>query len=594
MNVIPQPKRWTPRPGTYLPPPSQPGPAPALPDWARSETGNTGFGPASYVLRIDPVSGAHLLAQDEEGARYGRATLRQLAADPAGIPAGLIEDWPSFKVRGVSLDISRGRVPRLPALFDFAERLADLKVNHLQLYMEDSFRFPSHPGIGNPDGGLSPADIRALDGHCAALGIELTPSLASLGHLSKVLSLPAYRHLAEDLGTGTYPVPPATDLAQSSWQAGWTLSPGDPDGLAFLSSLYQDLLPNFRSARFNACLDEPFDLGFGRSRGRCAEIGLTQVYLQHLLAVKALAAERGKTELLVWGDMLLSHPEALDQLPKDVTVLDWHYDENADLSSFASLRERGLPVWACPSTNSWGCFFPRLSMARDNIRRTARAAAAAGAEGLLNTVWGDDGHFNPPGCEWHGLALGAECAWNPEADERFDERFCRRYLGRSDPATVAALARLGDLATLLQHGGRSSFWADCVFQPAASPFFRSEHPAYYAAERGKVVRDGRVLDRDRVGKAARGLAQARQSLAQAFASGDPMGLGPDWLLGIDALLLGAERWLALGPGGDATAAAALAERTRAVATRFAAGWRGRDHEPGLATVLRRFERSLEA
>ena len=50
------------------------------------------------------------------------------------LPCLKIRDWPDFARRGVMLDISRGRVPKLETLLDLAEKLADFKINELQLY----------------------------------------------------------------------------------------------------------------------------------------------------------------------------------------------------------------------------------------------------------------------------------------------------------------------------------------------------------------------------------------------------------------------------------------------------------------------------
>jgi hexosaminidase len=530
--------------------------------------------------------------QDTAGRQYGLQALAQLMRrHPEGLPAGELEDWPALGIRGVCLDVSRGRVPSLAALLRMADALAELRFNHWQLYIEHSFRFASHPLIGQDCDALSPEDLRTLDRHCAGLNIELVPAFASLGHLSKLLSLGPYRHLAEDLGIGAYTGAPQDLKALEALEPGWTLSPGMPEAERFLRELYQDLLPCFQSRRFNACLDEPFDLGWGQSRELCRREGIGAVFARHLRLVKGLAAEFGKDRLLVWGDMLSAHPDALTGTPSDVTVLDWRYDEDSDFDGIRGFLTQGRQAWACPSTNSWACLFPRLPMAAANIRGAARAAARHGAPGLLVTVWGDRGHYNLPECEWHGLALAAECAWSGEAASGFDERFCRIHLGQDDPAFVKALGTLGDAATLLQHGGKESFWAQCLFEAPGSAFFGSEGRAFYRAEAGAVLRDDAVVNRAWVQGQRDLLQRCRDTLATAFALHDPPGLGPAWLYAVDSLLLAADRRLCLGPGGGTTGAADLHRRSHVLQARFAALWRAQSRESGLSAILRRFEAS---
>jgi hypothetical protein len=47
-----------------------------------------------------------------------------------------------------------------------------------------------------------------------------------------------------------------------------------------------------------------------------------------------------------------------------------------------------------------------------NISRFVAAGIQTGAAGMLNTDWGDGGHYNLQGLSWHGYAFGAQCAWS--------------------------------------------------------------------------------------------------------------------------------------------------------------------------------------
>ena len=51
-----------------------------------------------------------------------------------------------------------------------------------------------------------------------------------------------------------------------------------------------------------------------------------------------------------------------------------------------------------------------------NIGAAAEAGLAYGAEGYLNTDWGDYGHWQPFVVSWPGIAYGAAVSWATQAN----------------------------------------------------------------------------------------------------------------------------------------------------------------------------------
>src|SRR5258706_590115 len=77
--------------------------------------------------------------------------------------------------------------------------------------------------------GCSPftgAEIREADAYCKDRFIELVPSFASFGHFHDILTQAPYRHMAEDLGNGTYSKKDLDQNLLSTLKKGWTLVPG--------------------------------------------------------------------------------------------------------------------------------------------------------------------------------------------------------------------------------------------------------------------------------------------------------------------------------------------------------------------------------
>lgn len=387
-------------------------PAQALPDQA-------------YQLTIS-AQGAVVVAESAAGLFYGVQTLRQLVRLHApALPQVYIDDRPALAERGVMLDVCRAKVPTLATLLELVEKLSFFKINQFQMHNEQAFYFPHHPDIGANGARLTNEEILELDAHCRRHHIELVPNLQSFGHMQNILSLPQYRHLAE------------TEMC-------WSIAPTE-EGYRFLDELYGDFLPAFSSRQLNINCDETYDLGQGRSEARCAQIGPGRLYLEHILRVRELAARHGK-RLQMWGDILLQHPEVIDDLPQDITLLDWHYEAEETYPSVALFAQQGRRFLVCPGTSSWNTLFPRIDNANSNIRTLAREGAAYGASGLLNTDWGDHGHYQPLGQSFYGYAFGAEQAWTggQTPDDVFDPAFGRLFFGpEQGEAVVRAIRQLG-------------------------------------------------------------------------------------------------------------------------------------------------------
>jgi hexosaminidase len=360
----------------------------------------------AYVLEVTP-NDVVAVASSAQGLYYAAQTLRQMITRQATLPCVKIVDWPTYIHRGVMLDISRFKVPRLDTLFALIERLASLKINVFQLYTEHTFTFRRHPDIGKDCGSMSAEDIIELDEFCKEHFVDLNANLQSFGHHKEMLSIPKYNNLAE--------MP----------EAPWTLCPVDDRIYDLLDDLYAECLPAYSSPMFNASCDETWELGKGRSRKQAAKVGLGRVYLEHIKKINALAHTYGK-QMMIWADIVLQYPELIPEIPNDIIMLDWGYEKHSDMSGLEQIRQAGLEHWTCPGVNSWQRVFCDLDNACGNITRRAVAGEASGATGLLNTDWGDNGHAQCPSASYHGYAFGAEQSWTPNAEVApadFDRRF---------------------------------------------------------------------------------------------------------------------------------------------------------------------------
>jgi len=361
-----------------------------------------------YKLAIRQT-GMEITASTPAGAFYGACTLKQIARRVDGpLPCVSITDWPDLANRGIMLDISRDKVPTMQTLYRLVDLMADWKLNQLQLYTEHTFAYLAHPIVWQDASPMTGEQVMDLDAYCASKFIELVPNQNSFGHMERWLKHDKYRPMAEQPDGGE------TAWGHRSQPSG--LCPVDKRGIPFLAGLYDELLPHFTSPRFNVGLDETVDLGYGRSKSICEKLGAGRVYLDFLRKIHDLVSERGR-RMQFWGDIIIHYPELIAELPSDITALEWGYEFDHPFAEHcARFAESGVGFYVCPGASNWNSISGRTDNAIGNITSAARNGLANGAMGMLNTSWGDFGHWDPLPVAYTGFLAGAMAAWNSKTN----------------------------------------------------------------------------------------------------------------------------------------------------------------------------------
>ncbi len=449
-----------------------------------------------YTLKISPQINPHdslidVTAASEKGLRYGLYTLGQLLYQyNRHLPCLEIEDYPSFTTRGIMLDISRDRVPTLDELFRIVNLLAGWKINHLQLYTEHTFAYNGHEVVWRKASPVTSDEIRRLDRHCRDNGITLAANQNCFGHMQRWLEHDAYAHLAE--------IHDDWDFNGHPRRGPFSLCPVDPGSIRLVDDLLDQLLPNFSSNLVNIGCDETFDVGQGRSRSLVEKSGFTKVYSDFVGQV-ADSARRHGLRSMFWADIALSHPEALNQLPKDMIALAWGYEPDAPFADWGYiLQGTGFEYWVCPGTSSWRSITGRTNERRGNLIAAVRQGLSGGAQGFLITDWGDMGHRQQWCVSLHALAEAANAAWNADAADRFDTRASAWFAFGEENGSIAMwLDELGNADLELR---RISGQLDRDGSPTplrnASCLFNDLHtPLYEAVKTDDLAFWKRILDR---------------------------------------------------------------------------------------------------
>ena len=403
-----------------------------------------------YELEIEENK-ITLTGNSPAGIFYGIQTLRQLL-DNENVPCLTITDYPGFLYRGFYHDVTRGKIPTLDTLKALIDQMAYYKMNSLQLYVEHSFPFKEFDDV-EKNGYLTPEEIVALDDYCYENFIEFIPSIATFGHLYELLQQDKFKDLQE-LENFT-----EDQLYWYQRMAHHTIDPTDPRSIEIIKSMIDQYMPLFRTNKFNICCDETFDLTVGKHKdqdtGRLY-IDFVKKIIEHLQA-------KGK-QVMMWADILLQHPETIDELPEGVEFLNWNYSAEPSEDQFEAFGKLDCTQIVCPGTWSWSRLLENIDWGTRNILKLAEYGYKYHAKGMLNTNWGDYG--NPCSIElaMHGMVLSAAVSWNESTakDAYFNDSI--NYLLYKNDQAVHYVSILDELHQKLDWNRLAYCYSNCIYE----------------------------------------------------------------------------------------------------------------------------------
>ncbi len=366
---------------------------------------------------------------------------------------------PQFEKRGLMLDISRNRVPRMSWLKQLIDALSMLHYNEFQLYTEHTFAYSKHETAWKDRAPMTAEEIREIDHYCSARGIELVANQNSFGHMERWLRHDRYRPMAECLDGFIHPISGEHKFPS-------TLYPSE-ESLKFIDELYTELLPNFASKQLHVGGDEPWELGKGRSAERVEAIGKHHVYLEHMKAVFELAEKHGRRAQF-WADIILERPDLVPELPKSVTPVIWGYEADSPFAeqcqTVATAGFKGN-YYVAPGAGNWNSFGGRLDVAKANIQLAAREGHKHRANGFLLTAWGDNGHHQPCPTLLPAIICAAYAIHDEPLDDiRLAEHIDSLFYAGQPYGNGTALCQLGKIDAMLpQPGPPNSFLHSAFF-----------------------------------------------------------------------------------------------------------------------------------
>jgi hypothetical protein len=282
------------------------------------------------------------------------------------------------------------------------EELAPRSVNALILRVDYNFQYTSLPEMADK-GGLSKEQAKKIADACKKHQIRVIPLINLLGHQSwhsncgKLLKVyPEFDETPEVKFPEKYVWPNPDKLYCKSY------CPRHPKVHEVVFALVDEVCDAFEADAFHAGMDEVFYIGEDqcpRCQGRNkAELfaGEVRVIRDHL--------QPAKRQLWLWGDRLLdgkltglgeweasrndTYP-AVDLIPRDIVICDWHYVRADQTAVYFAMK--GLDVVSCSWKNPEAATAQVKDMVR--FRESSTPQMKQHFLGVTQTIWSGAGGF---------------------------------------------------------------------------------------------------------------------------------------------------------------------------------------------------------
>jgi hypothetical protein len=302
---------------------------------------------------------------------------------PSAVSAG-VETW-----RGVHVLV--GNDQELTTLESQLPKLAAVGANVVVVRVGYNFDFQSHPELRAADF-VTKARAREFAGTARKLGIQVIPEFNCLGHQSWSSNtaplLTRYPQFDETPGQ----FPGNKGIYCRSW------CPQSPGLNEIIFALIDEEADAFQARAFHVGMDEVFLIG-DEHCPRCHDKDPAELFARTVNDLHEHIVGKRKMEMLMWGDRLLEAQamgygkwdasangtaRAVDLIPKDIVVCDWHYRPYATFPSVPFLLGKGFRVW--PSG-----FQPLEATKKFSAFSRAQRQQNPRVVGYLATVWGRSG-----------------------------------------------------------------------------------------------------------------------------------------------------------------------------------------------------------
>jgi hypothetical protein len=282
------------------------------------------------------------------------------------------------------------------------EELVPRNVNTLILRVDYNYQYESHPELRDSIA-LSRREVKKLVAACKKGNIKIIPQVNLLGHQS-------WAGKTENL-LRVYPGFDETPLVKMPEKYSWPNADGlycksycplHPDVHKIVFDLMDEICTVFETNAFHAGMDEVFYIGEAQCP-RCSGRDKAELFAGEVWTLRNHLALNGR-KLWIWGDRLIDGKttgigeweasynntfRAVDLVPKDIMICDWHYERPDQTPVYFAMK--GLDVVTCPYRMGSNA----VSQARDMVkfRSYSTPEMKEHFKGMVQTVWSGAGPF---------------------------------------------------------------------------------------------------------------------------------------------------------------------------------------------------------
>jgi hypothetical protein len=282
------------------------------------------------------------------------------------------------------------------------EELAPRKVNTLILRVDYNYQYESHTELRDANS-LSKSDVKKLVEICRKNNISIIPQVNLLGHQS----------WAEKTGNllRVYPDFDETPNVKMPEKYVWPNNDGlycksycplHPGVHKVVFDLVDEICNVFEATAFHAGMDEVFYIGEDQCP-RCSGRDKAELFAGEVRTIRDHLASSDR-KLWIWGDRLIDGKttgmgeweasmnnthRAIDMIPKDVVICDWHYERPDQTPVYFAIK--GLNVVTCPWRNPSNAVLQAQDMLK--FRSHSTPEMREHFAGMVQTVWSGAGQF---------------------------------------------------------------------------------------------------------------------------------------------------------------------------------------------------------
>lgn len=321
--------------------------------------------------------------------------------DPVGLSRGLflfayeytngrnfpITEKAEFEIFGAMLDVSRNGVLKVETVKKIIDSMAALGYTHISLYLEDVFEMEKYPRFGYMRGRYSKEELKEIKDYASGFGMEILPSIETLGHMEQYLRWPEANAIKDTSGV---------------------LLVDCKETYEFLEEEIKTMREVSGCEYINVNMDEAFGLGSGKYADINGLEDKFSIMKKHAKKVYEIC-EKYNFKPIIASDMFFVmnseigeyydenvkiSENLLAEFPKEYSVLYWDYENTKKETYSHFIKEHKnfkRNLFMLGGIRTWESFFEDSEYTFEASVPFLEAAIENGEKNFICSMWGDDG-----------------------------------------------------------------------------------------------------------------------------------------------------------------------------------------------------------